>query len=182
MLVKAKLVGPWQFAGGLVVSGLLSLFAQMTAMASPSVTLSWNQVADPNVTGYHVYYGTTSHSYTSMVDAGNTNSVVISGLKTGQTYYFAATTYDAAGDESAYSAETTYTATAVAAKLSASATPTAGQFSFAVAGDSGTQYVVQASTNLVDWVAVQTNTAPFTFVDTDAGKYSQRFYRTMSLQ
>jgi hypothetical protein len=56
-----------------------------------------------------------------------------------------------------------------------------GQFSFNVSGAANQQYVVQASTNLVDWVSVQTNTAPFTFVDPDAGQFSQRFYRTLLL-
>jgi hypothetical protein len=36
---------------------------------------------------------------------------------------------------------------------------------------------VQASTTLVDWEAVQTNVAPFTFVDSKASQFNQRFYR-----
>ena len=43
----------------------------------------------------------------------------------------------------------------------------------------GNPYVVQASTNLVDWVPIQTNTAPFTFVDANASKFRQRFYRSV---
>jgi hypothetical protein len=57
----------------------------------------------------------------------------------------------------------------------------AGQFSFNVSGVANQQYIVQASTNLADWVSVQTNTAPFTFVDASAGQFSQRFYRTLLL-
>jgi len=57
-----------------------------------------------------------------------------------------------------------------------------GQFALAVTGVPGYQYVVQASTNLVDWIPVQTNTAPFTFVDTDAGNFRQRFYRSVYAQ
>jgi hypothetical protein len=53
-----------------------------------------------------------------------------------------------------------------------------GQFAFDVSGVTNFQYVVQASTNLVDWVSVQTNTAPFVFVDADASQFNQRFYRT----
>ena len=52
-----------------------------------------------------------------------------------------------------------------------------GQYSFTVAGTTGFQYVVQASTNLVNWVSVATNTAPFNFVDSQAGQFQQRFYR-----
>jgi hypothetical protein len=54
-----------------------------------------------------------------------------------------------------------------------------GQFAMSVAGTSGYKYVVEASTDLVNWVPVQTNTAPFTFVDTNASQFSQRFYRSV---
>jgi hypothetical protein len=56
-----------------------------------------------------------------------------------------------------------------------------GQFSVTISGITGQQYVVQASTNLVDWVSVATNTAPFVFTDADAGSFDQRFYRATFL-
>ena len=56
-----------------------------------------------------------------------------------------------------------------------------GQFALSVAGVTNQPYVVQASTDLIDWVPVQTNTAPFTFVDSNAILFRQRFYRTASL-
>jgi hypothetical protein len=56
-----------------------------------------------------------------------------------------------------------------------------GQFAFAVAGVAGRQYVVQASVDLKNWADVQTNTAPFTFTDANAGSFKQRFYRTYSV-
>lgn len=40
-------------------------------------------------------------------------------------------------------------------------------------------YIVQISTDLMNWVSVKTNTAPFTFVDGDAGQFNQRFYRAV---
>ena len=62
-----------------------------------------------------------------------------------------------------------------------------GQYALTVAGApgyetaaSGTTYVIEASTNLVNWIPVHTNTAPFTFVDADAGQFSQRFYRAVA--
>jgi len=63
----------------------------------------------------------------------------------------------------------------------ASAAHDSGQFALTVLGVSGCQYVVQASTNLVNWVPVQTNVAPFTFVDTNASRFARRFYRSVSL-
>jgi hypothetical protein len=61
------------------------------------------------------------------------------------------------------------------------AAPTAsnGQFSFALTGTTGMNYVVQTSTNLIGgtWVPVQTNVAPFTFVDSNLSVFPQRFFR-----
>jgi hypothetical protein len=54
-----------------------------------------------------------------------------------------------------------------------------GQFRLDVAGLAGYSYVVQASTDLVSWLPVQTNPAPFVFVDTNGLSYRYRFYRTM---
>ena len=54
-----------------------------------------------------------------------------------------------------------------------------GQFQLQVAGLPGYNYVVQASTNLVNWLSLQTNPAPFLFVDTGSGNYPCRFYRTV---
>jgi hypothetical protein len=54
-----------------------------------------------------------------------------------------------------------------------------GQYAFSVSGTSGSKYVVQASTNLVDWVSVETNTAPFTFVDVNAAQFTHQFYRAV---
>jgi hypothetical protein len=70
----------------------------------------------------------------------------------------------------------------VYATPSAKLAPTAhasGQYAVIVAGVSGYKYVVQASTDFVNWVPVQTNTAPFTFVDTQAGQFNHRFYRSV---
>jgi hypothetical protein len=59
---------------------------------------------------------------------------------------------------------------------------TTGQFALEVSGTTNAQYIVQASTDLVNWISVRTNTAPFTFVDTNAGQFNHRFYRTVSAQ
>jgi len=67
--------------------------------------------------------------------------------------------------------------------IPATLTPSAhaqGQFALNIGGSSGMKYIVQASTNMVDWFSIQTNTAPFTFTDTQAGQFNQRFYRSVS--
>jgi hypothetical protein len=58
----------------------------------------------------------------------------------------------------------------------------AGQFSLTVSGQTGPDYAVQASTNLVDWQTVfQTNSPamPFDWSDPNSGTYSAQFYRVV---
>ena len=69
-----------------------------------------------------------------------------------------------------------------AAATLAAATHLEGRFDFYVNGVPGYRYEVQASTNLVDWIPLQTNTAPFLLIDPDAGKFKQRFYRSLYVQ
>ncbi len=165
---------------GLVLSSALMLFFQLPVRASESVTLAWNPSTTPNVTAYKIYCGTASHSYTNAVTAGNCTNVTISGLVTGKTYYFAATTVNSAGSESGYSNEAGNTVPVTAAALT-SAARSGGQFSFTVSGDAGQQYVVQASTNLLNWISIQTNAAPFLFTDSNAAGFKQRYYRAFYL-
>jgi hypothetical protein len=56
-----------------------------------------------------------------------------------------------------------------------------GNFSFQVAGIAGGKCVLQTSRDLVHWSSVQTNTAPFTFTDTNAAMMARGFYRTFQL-
>ena len=55
-----------------------------------------------------------------------------------------------------------------------------GHFTFAVGGTPGTTVVIQASTNLVNWVPIYTNVAPFEFTDLNTTNVPDRFYRAVS--
>jgi hypothetical protein len=59
----------------------------------------------------------------------------------------------------------------------------AGNLSFSVTNAGGI-YRVQTHTNLANpagWISISTNTAPFTFTDTNVlGAYPQRFYRVVT--
>jgi endonuclease/exonuclease/phosphatase family metal-dependent hydrolase len=70
-----------------------------------------------------------------------------------------------------------------AAVLSAAGLNGSGQFRFTITGSAGSNYVVQVSTNLAisNWLPLQTNSSPFSFVETNSGWYSQRFYRALAL-
>ena len=54
-----------------------------------------------------------------------------------------------------------------------------GQFTLTVSGSSDQECIIQASTNLVNWVPVWTNRPPFTYTDANAGQFNQRFYRSI---
>jgi hypothetical protein len=76
-----------------------------------TATLQWSAPSDSRVQGYRVYYGTSSRAYQQTrgagLDSGSTTQLVVSNLQSGRTYYFAVTSYDAAGNESDYSNEVT---------------------------------------------------------------------------
>jgi uncharacterized repeat protein (TIGR01451 family) len=54
-----------------------------------------------------------------------------------------------------------------------------GGFQFTVTNDVGATIIIQASTNLVNWVPVYTNTPPFTYTNFDSTNYLMRFYRAV---
>jgi Bacterial Ig domain/Fibronectin type III domain len=94
----------------------ITLISGLTLMGSLAhavdVQLAWDPSPSPQVTGYQLYYGTASGSYSVHVDTGPVTTAALSGLAVGQTYYFAATAYDSARNESPFSNEVRYTTAA----------------------------------------------------------------------
>jgi hypothetical protein len=61
---------------------------------------------------------------------------------------------------------------------------TPGQFQLRLAGTPGQSFVIQATTDLVHWTSISTNTlsgAAFDFTDPNAGSFKMRFYRAAPL-
>ena len=58
---------------------------------------------------------------------------------------------------------------------------TNNQFYFTLTGTTGSNYVVQAATNLAapTWIPLTTNAAPFVFIQSNANLFMQRFYRAL---
>ena len=102
--------------------------------------------------------------------------LTLNKITTNQAGTYSVVVYNSTGSTSSTAELTVY---ATAAATLASTAHAAGQYALIVAGVPGYNYVVQASTDLVNWVPVQTNTAPFTFVDTNASQFGQRFYRSV---
>jgi len=186
MIDKTKKTWIKKIALKLICGGTMMVFGGQLALASASqnnvsLTLNWNPSTSANLTGYRIYYGGASQIYTNSILVGNVTNAVVAGLAVGGTYYFGATTVDAAGNESVLSNEASYVVPAAAPTMTMN-TQVKGHFGFAVSGTSGVKYVVQASSDLVHWIAVQTNLAPFAFAESNVAGFSQRFYRTYSLQ
>ena len=70
-----------------------------------SLTLAWDAPSDQSVTGFMVYYGTQSGTYTNQVNAGYQTSLLLSNLADGGSYYLVVRSYDASGTLSAASNE-----------------------------------------------------------------------------
>ena len=88
--------------------GLLFLFGSLicTHAAAGQATLAWDPSPDPTVTGYSLYYGEASRSYTAKLDAlGGQTTLTVPNLLEGHNYYFAVTARNASGAESGFSNE-----------------------------------------------------------------------------
>lgn len=73
-----------------------------------SATLSWSANGESDLSGYKVYWGTSSGNYTSSgspAAIGKVTSYTVTGLQRNTTYFFAISAYDNAGNESPLSAE-----------------------------------------------------------------------------
>lgn len=73
------------------------------------VKLAWDRSTDSTVTGYKVYYSQLGSGSMGLVNAGDTNQVVVSALIRIQTYSFYAVAYNAVGLESVPSNMVQYT-------------------------------------------------------------------------
>jgi Fibronectin type III domain len=73
-----------------------------------SAILSWTLGTDSNLAGYKVYVGTASGTYNypgSPFTLGKLNTYTVNNLPIGQTYFFAVSAVNTAGNDSALSAE-----------------------------------------------------------------------------
>jgi hypothetical protein len=80
-------------------------------------------------------------------------------------------------DNQGNTARATVTVTAATVSLM-SPTYSGGLFQVSVTGAPNLTHIIEASTNLIDWVSLQTNRGPFTFLD--PGGFPSRFYRAFS--
>jgi hypothetical protein len=167
---------PVKFAAGCLAFLSLSTLAR----AQANVTLSWNPISSPLVTGFNIYYGSASGVYTNKINAGKNTSLTISNLTVGSTYYFASTTYSTAGAESALSTSVAYTVPAPFPSVQINVS-TAKQFVLTVMGIAGHTNQIQATQDFKTWTVIGSVTVgtggSATFTDTNAPNFPCRFYR-----
>jgi len=164
------------------LAGLLICMASITSVqAQANVALAWNPSTNPVVAGFNIYYGGASGVYTNKTSVGNATSVTIPNLVIGATYYFAATTYSAAGAESALSSAVSYTVPTPASGLQLGVNASK-QFVLTMTGPVGHTYDIQATQDFITWTVIGTVTVgangSLSFTDTNAASFSKRFYRT----
>jgi len=142
-----------------------------------------NQVALAGQTRTFVIAATGSGRLTYQWNCNGTNLtsstspvLTLNNVTTNQSGVYSVTVTDRFGSTNSSASLTVY---ATAAGYLTPVAAANGTGKLQANGVPGFQYIVEASTDLVRWVTVQTNTAPFTFVDTAAGQFNQRFYRSV---
>jgi len=167
---------------GVLAAFLFFTVFTMSVQAQANVTLSWNPSPDPLVAGFNIYYGGASGVYTNKTATGTATSLTISNLVVGASYYFAATTYSAAGAESALSGEVVYTVPPPAPTVQLVFKPL-NQFVLNVTGLAGHIYNILATQDFKTWAVIGAVTAgaggSFAFTDTNAASFSRRYYRIL---
>lgn len=76
----------WLLSVGII---LLNTSSSLAA----KVVLAWDPSPSANVTGYRIYYGTSSGNHPQCAEAGNSTQHKLEGLDDGTTYYFDARAY-----------------------------------------------------------------------------------------
>lgn len=173
---SSRITGLTRVLGGVLFLALLHTPLQ----AAQTVTLAWEPSPDSTVTGYNMYYGVASGTYTNLVDVGNASSGSIPGLVEGTTYFIAATAYSILGLESIFSNELSYTVPTAVAKLQIRAAAN-NQVVLTVTGQIGRTYDLQVTQGFTTWTVIGTVTVgasgSLEFVDPNAANFPARFYR-----
>jgi hypothetical protein len=163
----AKLVTKFLFCSLCALAALGG--ASERLLATQSVPLMWNPSTDTNVAGYRIYYGSASQFYTNSVTVGDVTNTVIGGLMDGCTYFFAAKSYDSAGNESEFSNEASISSSSVAAtgEICLNASPfdnTNGQYTFSLASGAPAGVSVNPTNGMLDWTPGLGNAATTNFI------------------
>ncbi len=160
------------------VSSVTALPAQSS---QTSFLVSWSGAdAGAGIVGYTIVVSTNGGLWGPWL-LGTTNTSATFQGAYGNSYAFYSIAVDGAGnvETSPRIPGAATTVVSPLAPLLQSPSITNGQLKFNVTGAAGDRYAVQATTNLLQWVPIVTNVAPFVFVDTNSPNYNSRWYRAV---
>jgi hypothetical protein len=103
MKVSASIRRFWML-GLKILVGMIVAVSAADAYAAQA-TLAWDANTESDLAGYKVHYGAASGAYTVHLDVNKVTTYTVTGLSDGQKYYFVATAYDSAGNQSGFSNE-----------------------------------------------------------------------------
>ena len=83
---------------------IVLMLLPIISCAQSRIKLVWDANTETDLAGYKIYWGTETRVYSNVVDVGNV-TIYFPDLEYDIRYYFAATAYDTAGNESGYSNE-----------------------------------------------------------------------------
>jgi hypothetical protein len=185
-LLRLNLVGTNRFAIGEPIP--LAFYYQYASSTAAVATIRFSLDTDRNP-----YNGNELHIAQATISGTGTNNVFLSALSLALdpavtlpgTYALFARISDATHARYLYAPQRLALAPSRQPPVLAAAGVQTGQFRLHVSGWPGQTVVIQASTNLAQWVALATNTLAGTtleFSDPDSANHPQRYYRAMLLQ
>jgi hypothetical protein len=161
-----------------VVTAIVFAISPLAMFASQQAIITWNPAPQSGISGYRIYYGSSSGNYTNMVVVGNVTNTVISGLAEGKTYYFAATSYNVLGMESGFSNEAAFNVPSgcMLSIINLSATTVA----VTAAGAVPEKWALEASPDLANWSTLTRGTNIPVNVTVAVNAAPKRFFRLKS--
>jgi hypothetical protein len=185
---QIRFANPPGFPAGTYAAAILSTGEVVPLTAPPGLTSQpgdLSVLAGSNVSFTVTATGTPAPAYQWRFNSTNlpnatATALLLTNVTVGQSGSYYVTVTNVAGSTNSRMAVLSVYASA-APNLTGVGYLANGQFQFSLAGVPGYSYAVSCSTNLSDWTPLQTNTSPFTFIDTNAVAFPDRFYRAQYL-
>src|SRR3989304_713091 len=103
MWIRSTVLILFLFIGGWALIPPASAGQAVLSWEAPATNADGSPLTD--LSGYRIYYGTSSGVYGTAIDVGNVITSTVTNLTDGSLYYFAVTAYDLSRNESDFSNE-----------------------------------------------------------------------------
>ena len=92
------------FYAFIILTALFFVFVVSSVVNAADINFAWDANTEADLAGYKIHAGSASGTYDQTVDVENVTAYTWSGFSDGE-WFFAATAYDTAGNESDFSNE-----------------------------------------------------------------------------